>query len=115
MRVYDNMALGCATANPEDEIDRLVREGRAYSGIDALLDRKPRQLSAANATRRDGARDRAPAEGVPVRRTLVHLDAKLACLAASEIQEAAKRPRTTSLYVTARSARGDDRSPTCWW
>jgi len=104
---------------PKDEIDRLVREAARILEIDALLDRKPRQLSGRQRQRvAMGARDRAPARRRSCStKPLSNLDAKLRVSTRVEIKKLQKSLGTTSLYVThdqleamtlGRHAGGDD-------
>ena len=106
MRVYDNMAYGLRNRKtPKDEIDKRVREAARILEIELLLDRKPRAtLRRAAPARRDGARDRAPAEGVPVRRAAVEPRRQAARLDARRDQASCRRrsaPRRSTSRTTS--------------
>ena len=110
MRVYDNMAYGLRNRKtPKDEIDKRVREAARMLEIEHLLDRKPRAaLRRAAPARRDGPRDRAPAEGVPVRRAALEPRRQAARLDARRDPQAAEGARHHLDLRHARPARGDD-------
>ena len=110
MRVYDNMAYGLRNRKTPEGRDREARaRGRAHPGDRAAA--RPQAAPAFGRTapaRRDGARDRAPAEGVPVRRAAVEPRRQAARLDARRDQEAAEGARHHVDLRHARPARGDD-------
>ena len=102
MKVYDNMAFSLKLAKADKaEIDRRVQEAARILGLDALLDRYPRQLSG-------GQRQRVAMGRAIVRKPQVflfdeplsNLDAKLRVQMRTEIKELHQRLKTTSVYVT---------------
>ena len=103
MTVRENMDFGLRIRKmPEAEIDRRVRRGgRASSGIEPLLDRKPKALSG-------GQRQRVAVGRAIVRKPSVflfdeplsNLDAKLRVQMRAEISKLQQRLKTTTIYVT---------------
>lgn len=72
MDVAQNMSFSLRLAKvSDDEITARVNEAARILSIEHLLRRKPKELSGGQRQRGDGARHRARAEGVPVRRTAV--------------------------------------------
>src|SRR5262249_7426633 len=100
--VFDNMAFGLQMRRyAKDEIARRVREAAAILGIEALLERKPRQLS--------GGQRRGVAVGRPTVRhpqvflcdePLSNLDAKLRVQMRVELKRLHESLETTAIYVT---------------
>jgi multiple sugar transport system ATP-binding protein len=102
MSVRDNMAFSLSLAKmSKPEIDERVRRAAGILGLDALLDRFPRQLSG-------GQRQRVAMGRAIVRQPAVflfdeplsNLDAKLRVQMRTEIKELHQRLKTTSIYVT---------------
>ncbi|WP_237213077.1 ABC transporter ATP-binding protein [Falsiroseomonas oryziterrae] len=102
MTVRENMAFSMMLAKaPGDVIEREVRQAARILGLDALLDRYPRQLSG-------GQRQRVAMGRAIVRHPQVflfdeplsNLDAKLRVQMRSEIRELQQRLATTTVYVT---------------
>jgi multiple sugar transport system ATP-binding protein len=102
MTVRDNMAFSLTLAKtPKDRIDARVKQAAGILGLDALLDRFPRQLSG-------GQRQRVAMGRAIVRdpqvflfdEPLSNLDAKLRVQMRTEIKELHQRLKTTSIYVT---------------
>ena len=102
MTVRDNMSFALMLAKkPRDEIARQVNRAAGILGLDALLDRYPRQLSG-------GQRQRVAMGRAIVRNPQVflfdeplsNLDAKLRVAMRTEIKELHQRLKTTSVYVT---------------
>jgi multiple sugar transport system ATP-binding protein len=102
MTVRDNMAFSLRLAKtPAAELDRRVAEAAGILGLEALLDRYPRQLSG-------GQRQRVAMGRAIVRdpqvflfdEPLSNLDAKLRVAMRAEIRELHQRLKTTSVYVT---------------
>ena len=102
MTVRDNMSFALMLAKkPRDEIARQVNRAAGILGLDALLDRYPRQLSG-------GQRQRVAMGRAIVRNPQVflfdeplsNLDAKLRVAMRTEIRELHQRLKTTSIYVT---------------
>ncbi len=102
MSVFDNMAFGLKLRKtPKAEIERRVKEAADYLGLDELLDRKPKQLSA-------GQRQRVAVGRAIVREPAVflmdeplsNLDAKLRVSARATISKLHQRLGTTFVYVT---------------
>jgi multiple sugar transport system ATP-binding protein len=102
MTVRDNMAFSLRLARtPAAELDRRVAEAAGILGLEALLDRYPRQLSG-------GQRQRVAMGRAIVRdpqvflfdEPLSNLDAKLRVAMRAEIRELHQRLETTSVYVT---------------
>ena len=102
MTVRDNMAFSLSLAKtPKAEIDSRVKQAAGILGLDALLDRFPRQLSG-------GQRQRVAMGRAIVRdpqvflfdEPLSNLDAKLRVQMRTEIKELHQRLKTTSIYVT---------------
>jgi multiple sugar transport system ATP-binding protein len=102
MTVRDNMAFSLRlrrTSN--DEVTRRVKDAAEILGLEALLDRYPRQLSG-------GQRQRVAMGRAIVRdprvflfdEPLSNLDAKLRVAMRAEIKELHQRLKTTSVYVT---------------
>ena len=110
MSVYDNMAYGLRNRKtPKDEIDTRVREAARILEIDA--DARPQAAPALRRpapARRDGPRDRAPAESVPVRRAAVEPRRQAARLDARRDPQAAEAARHHVDLRHPRPARGDD-------
>jgi multiple sugar transport system ATP-binding protein len=102
MTVRDNMAFSLSLARQSKAaIDERVRKAADILGLQALLDRYPRQLSG-------GQRQRVAMGRCIVRdpqvflfdEPLSNLDAKLRVQMRTEIKELHQRLRTTSVYVT---------------
>ncbi|MBE3557199.1 MAG: sn-glycerol-3-phosphate ABC transporter ATP-binding protein UgpC [Firmicutes bacterium] len=102
MNVYDNMAFGLKLRKyPKAEIERRVRETAQMLGIEAYLDRKPKELSG-------GQRQRVALGRAIVRdphvflmdEPLSNLDAKLRVQMRTEITKLHNRLETTVIYVT---------------
>ena len=102
MTVRDNMAFSLMLAKqPKAVADERVRKAASILGLDALLDRYPRQLSG-------GQRQRVAMGRCIVRdpqvflfdEPLSNLDAKLRVQMRTEIKELHQRLKTTSVYVT---------------
>jgi multiple sugar transport system ATP-binding protein len=102
MTVRDNMAFSLALAKqPKAAIDARVKQAAGILGLDALLERFPRQLSG-------GQRQRVAMGRAIVRdpqvflfdEPLSNLDAKLRVQMRTEIKELHQRLKTTSVYVT---------------
>ena len=102
MSVYDNMAFGLKMRRfVRSEIDRRVREAADILGIEAYLQRKPRQLSG-------GQRQRVALGRAIVRHPQVflfdeplsNLDAKLRVQMRVELKKIHDRLGTTAIYVT---------------
>ena len=102
MTVRQNMAFSLKLAKaPQATIDERVGKAAGILGLDALLDRYPRQLSG-------GQRQRVAMGRAIVRdpqvflfdEPLSNLDAKLRVAMRSEIKELHLRLKTTSIYVT---------------
>jgi ABC-type glutathione transport system ATPase component len=95
MRVYDNMAYGLRNRKtPKDEIEKRVREAARILEIEQLARSQAAAIIRWPApARRDGARDRAPAEGVPVRRAALEPRRQAAHLDPRRDQEAAEGAR----------------------
>ena len=100
MTVADNMVLDALRGAPTAEIEERVRRAAGFSAS--------RHISCATApafrrpapARRHGPRHRARSQGVPVRRALVNLDAKLRVQMRTEIKALHQRLKTTTIYVT---------------
>ncbi len=108
--VFENMAFGLRLRKrPEHEINDARRRGGGHPA-----DHAPARAQAARAlgrpapARRDGTRDRAPAEGVPVRRAAVQPRRAAARRDARRDQEAAPEARQHDRLRHARPGRGDD-------
>ncbi len=102
MTVRDNMSFALMLAKkPRDEIARQVNRAAGILGLDALLDRYPRQLSG-------GQRQRVAMGRAIVRNPQVflfdeplsNLDATLRVAMRTEIKALHQRLKTTSVYVT---------------
>jgi multiple sugar transport system ATP-binding protein len=102
MTVRDNMAFSLMLAKqPKALADERVRKAASILGLEALLDRYPRQLSG-------GQRQRVAMGRCIVRdpqvflfdEPLSNLDAKLRVQMRTEIKELHQRLKTTSVYVT---------------
>jgi len=102
LKVRDNIGFGLAVrGTPRDEATRRVREVAASLGIEALLDKHPRELSG-------GERQRVALGRAIVRNPRVflfdeplsNLDAKLRVQMRAEISALHKRLGITSVYVT---------------
>jgi multiple sugar transport system ATP-binding protein len=102
MTVRENMAFSMKLAKaPSDIMEQEVRRAAKILGLDALLDRYPRQLSG-------GQRQRVAMGRAIVRHPQVflfdeplsNLDAKLRVQMRSEIRELQQRLATTTIYVT---------------
>jgi multiple sugar transport system ATP-binding protein len=102
MTVAANMAFSMKLRGaPKDEIEARVKRAAAILGLEALLDRYPRQLSG-------GQRQRVAMGRAIVRdpqvflfdEPLSNLDAKLRVQMRTEIKELHQRLRTTTVYVT---------------
>jgi multiple sugar transport system ATP-binding protein len=102
MKVRENMAFSLLLAKrPRSEVDTRVNKAAAILGLDALLDRYPRQLSG-------GQRQRVAMGRAIVRdpqvflfdEPLSNLDAKLRVAMRTELKELHQRLKTTSVYVT---------------
>ena len=102
MSVYDNMAFGLKLRRvPKAEIDQRVKEAARRLGIEALLDRKPKQLSGDQRQRVAVGRAivRNPAVFL-MDEPLSNLDAKLRVQARAEISKLHMQLGTTFIYVT---------------
>jgi multiple sugar transport system ATP-binding protein len=102
MTVRENMGFSMKLAKaPAEVMEREVRQAAKILGLDALLDRYPRQLSG-------GQRQRVAMGRAIVRHPQVflfdeplsNLDAKLRVQMRSEIRELQQRLATTTIYVT---------------
>jgi multiple sugar transport system ATP-binding protein len=102
MTVRDNMSFALMLAKqPKAEIEQRVKKAADILGLEAFLDRYPRQLSG-------GQRQRVAMGRAIVRdpqvflfdEPLSNLDAKLRVQMRTEIKELHQRLRTTSIYVT---------------
>ena len=102
MTVRDNMAFSMKLAKaPKEVMEREVQRAARILGLEALLDRFPRQLSG-------GQRQRVAMGRAIVRNPQVflfdeplsNLDAKLRVHMRSEMKELHQRLRTTTVYVT---------------
>jgi multiple sugar transport system ATP-binding protein len=102
MTVRENMAFSMKLAKaPREVMDEEVQRAAKILGLDALLDRYPRQLSG-------GQRQRVAMGRAIVRHPQVflfdeplsNLDAKLRVQMRSEIRELQQRLATTTIYVT---------------
>ncbi|GAB3646754.1 ABC transporter ATP-binding protein [Ramlibacter alkalitolerans] len=102
MTVRDNMAFSLMLAKqPKSVADQRVKKAAEILGLEALLDRYPRQLSG-------GQRQRVAMGRCIVRdpqvflfdEPLSNLDAKLRVQMRTEIKELHQRLKTTSVYVT---------------
>ena len=102
LTVYGNLAFGLKEHRvPKAEVDRRVREMARMLGIDALLDRRPAQLSGGQSQR--VAMGRALVREPQVfllDEPLSNLDAKLRGQMRAEILELQRRVGVTTLYVT---------------
>ena len=102
LSVYQNLAFGLKEHRvPRAEVGRRVREMAGMLGLDALLDRKPGQLSGGQSQR--VAMGRALVREPQVfllDEPLSNLDAKLRAQMRSEILALQRRVGVTSLYVT---------------
>jgi multiple sugar transport system ATP-binding protein len=102
MNVYDNMSFAMSLKKaPKTEIDKQVKWASSILGLDAFLQRLPRQLSG-------GQRQRVAMGRAIVRNPSVflfdeplsNLDAKLRVQMRTEIKELHQRLKTTTVYVT---------------
>ncbi len=102
MSVYQNMSYGLRNlGTPKAEIDRRVRDAARILGLEAFLERRPRQLSG-------GQRQRVAMGRAIVREPaaflfdepLSNLDAKLRVQMRHEIRQLQARLGTTGIYVT---------------
>jgi len=98
MSVYNNMAMACATGACRTR-DRHQGPGSRVSRARAMLDRKPRNVGASASVSR-WTRDRAAAEGVSVRRTLVPTSTPSCASPSRRNPQTAAAMKTTSIYVT---------------
>ena len=102
LTVYKNLAFGLKEHKvPRPEVDRRVREMSAILGLDALLGRRPAQLSGGQSQR--VAMGRALVREPHVfllDEPLSNLDAKLRGQMRAEILQLQRRIGVTSLYVT---------------
>ncbi|KKB12608.1 sugar ABC transporter ATP-binding protein [Devosia geojensis] len=102
MTVEKNMAFSLRLKKvPQDEIDRRVAHASEILGLNALLDRYPRQLSGGQRQRVAMGRAivRDPAVSL-FDEPLSNLDAKLRVQMRSEIKALHQRLKTTTIYVT---------------
>jgi multiple sugar transport system ATP-binding protein len=102
MNVFDNMSFAMSLKKaPKAEIDKQVKWASSILGLDAFLQRFPRQLSG-------GQRQRVAMGRAIVRNPAVflfdeplsNLDAKLRVQMRTEIKELHQRLKTTTVYVT---------------
>jgi len=102
MTVRQNMAFGLKIRRmPAAEIDRMVAEAARVLDIEALLDRKPKEMSG-------GQRQRVAVGRAIVRKPSVflfdeplsNLDARLRVQMRAEISKLQRNLRTTTIYVT---------------
>jgi multiple sugar transport system ATP-binding protein len=102
MTVYDNLAFPLKMRKmARQEIERRVKETAKLLGIDALLDRKPKQLSGGEAQR--VALGRCIVRNPKVflmDEPLSNLDAKLRLYMRAELKRLQKELETTTIYVT---------------
>src|SRR3954467_13039804 len=118
MTVYQNMSFGLRLKHfPKEEIEKRVQEAARILDIKDLLERKPRQLSGGQAPpalggaapgRREGPRDRAQPEGLPVRRAVVEPRRQAARADAHRNQARASEGAHHDRLRDARPGRGDD-------
>ena len=102
LTVYHNLAFGLKEHRvPRAEVDRRVREMSRILGLDALLGRRPAQLSGGQSQRVAMGRAlvREPRLFL-LDEPLSNLDAKLRGQMRAEIQQLQRRVGVTSLYVT---------------
>ena len=100
--IYKNLSFGLTMAKvPAAEIDRRVRWAAGMLGIEALLDRKPKQLSGGQMQRvaLGRAMVREPSVFL-LDEPLSNLDAKLRVRMREEIANLHRRIRTSMIYVT---------------
>ena len=102
MTVAQNMGFSLKMRRERPEvIDRKVREAAAMLGLDALLDRVPRQLSGGQRQRVAMGRSMVRAPKVFLfDEPLSNLDAKLRVQMRAEIKDLHRRLATTTVYVT---------------
>ena len=110
MTVHQNMSFGLRLKHfPKDEIEKRVQEAARILDIKELLDRKPQAAFRRPApARRDGPRDRAQSEGVPVRRAAVQPRRQAARADAHRDQARAPEGAHHHGLRHARPGRGDD-------
>ena len=108
--VFENMAFGLRLRKrPEHEINARVAEAANILQIDAPAGAQAaRAVGRPAAARRDGALDRAPAQGVPVRRAALEPRRAAARRDARRDQEAAPEARQHDHLRHARPGGGDD-------
>ena len=102
MSVYNNIAFGLRRLKvAETEIDERVREVASLLNLDALLDRKPRQMSGGQQQRAAIARAMIKTPSVFLfDEPLSNLDAKLRAQLRGDIKRLHRRLKTTTVYVT---------------
>ena len=102
LSVYDNIAFGLKLKKtPKAEMRERVQKAAELLGLEEHLDRKPRvALRRPAAARRDGPRDRAPAEGVPDGRAALEPRREAARADARRDLAAPDDLGVTTVYVT---------------
>jgi multiple sugar transport system ATP-binding protein len=102
MTVYDNIAFPLEVRKlSKQEIDQRVREAARLVGVEALLSRRPRQVSGGEAQRAALARALVRDPDVFLMdEPLSNLDAKLRVQLRTEIKRLHQETRTTTIYVT---------------
>ncbi len=110
MSVFDNMAYGLRIRGlAKADIETRVKRAAEILELGPLLSRTPRQLvRRAAPARRHGARDRARAGGVPLRRAAVESRRQAAGADALRDPEAAPAAADDEPLRHARPGRGDD-------
>ena len=110
MSVYDNIAFGLKLRGVDrKEIERRVNEVAEMLSIGQLLKRKPKELSGGQRQRVAVGRAIAREPAVFLMdEPLSNLDAKLRIQTRAMLQKLHQRLLRTTIYVDARSGRGDD-------
>jgi multiple sugar transport system ATP-binding protein len=110
MSVADNMSFALRLANVDKAVIReKVQRAAEILNLTQYLQRTPKELSGGPApARRDRARDRARAQGVPVRRAALEPRRRAARPDARRDREAAPRARCDDDLRDPRPGRGDD-------